>query len=625
MCGIAGIAVFNNSVAPTWEQIKTMCETIMHRGPDDEGIDIQHGVGLGMRRLSIIDISGGRQPIFNEDGSIRVVFNGEIYNFRELRRELEARGHIFRTNSDTEVIVHAYEEYGSYFPDKLNGMFAFALHDSAKQKLILVRDHIGIKPLYYSFTPGHIVWGSEVKAILASGLVERDLDVDALSEFLAWEYVPGKGTLFKAIRQLEPGEMIEIDLLRPNCKPRCYWDVPIPQDPESLTSAEWEEALDNKIRECVRRQLVSDVPLGAFLSGGVDSSLVVASMGNANTFSIGFDDPSYNELKWARMVANHLDAEHVDDIIKPDVANLFEDLMYFLDDPIGDFSIFPTYLVSKHARKHVTVALSGDGGDELFGGYETYLAEKMARLYSHIPRLFSSNFVEPFIKYLKPRPAKKGLVNKVKRFIEGLDHSNDLSHARWRIFVGESLRNQLFTEDALAEQKKPVDSHILNLFKRAGDRQPLNRSLYVDLKSYLCDNCLVKVDRMSMAVSLEARVPYLDKEMVEFAFKIPDSLKVSNGDTKVLLKKVAARHVPEECIYRPKEGFSIPIKNWLGQELRPVMEAHLDSKKIKKEGLFRPATVERVKQEHLTGRANHSHILWSLIVFHAWRKRWLEN
>jgi asparagine synthase (glutamine-hydrolysing) len=625
MCGITGIAAFKGAPPATWEQLKKMCDTLSHRWPDDEGMDIRDNVAIGMRRLSVIDVKGGRQPIYNEDRSVRIVFNGEIYNYRELRRELKARGHIFRTNSDTEVIVHAYEEYSTHFADRLNGMFAFALHDSAKHKLFLVRDHIGIKPLYYSYTQNHIVWGSEIKAILASGLIERKLDVDALGEFLSWEYIPGKGTLFKEVQKLEPGEMIEIDLHEPNLNPQPYWDVPIPQKSESLTAAEWEESLDDKIRECVKRQLVSDVPLGAFLSGGVDSSLVVASMGNAHTFSIGFDDPTYNELKWARKVANHLGANHVDDIVKSNVVDLFEQLIYFLDDPIGDFSIFPTYLVSKHARELVTVALSGDGGDELFGGYETYLAEGMARQYSHIPRLFRSKFIEPVIKSLKPRSAKKGLINKVKRFVEGLEYSSDLSHARWRIFVGESLRNQLFTEDALAELTRPAASHILNLFKRAGDREPLNRSLYVDLKSYLCDNCLVKVDRMSMAVSLEARVPYLDKEMVEFAFRVPDSLKVSNGDTKVLLKKVAARHLPGECIYRPKEGFSIPIKNWLGQELRPVMEAYLDSNKIKKEGLFLPATVERLKQEHLTGRANHSHILWSLIVFHAWRKRWLEK
>ena len=625
MCGIAGIAAFDGAPWPTWQQLKAMCDTLSHRGPDEEGLDIRDNVAIGMRRLCIIDVKGGSQPIFNEDGSIRTVFNGEIYNFRELRRDLETRGHVFLTKSDTEVIVHAYEEYESDFPNHLNGMFALAVHDSAKRKLFLVRDHIGIKPLYYYFNKNQLVWGSEIKALIASGLIDRDLDIDALGEFLAWEYVPGNGTLFKGVRKLEAGRMIEVDLDRPACHPRTYWDVPFSEESSSRTSEDWEDEIDHKIRDCVQRQLVSDVPLGAFLSGGVDSSLVVASMGPARTFSIGFADPTYNELKWARRVASHLEVDHVDAIIQPDVVGLFEHLLHFLDDPIGDFSIFPTYLVSQHARKHVTVALSGDGGDELFGGYETYLAEGKAQQYTYIPKFFRKKIVEPLVNSLRPQPAKKGLVNKAKRFVEGLEYPADLYHARWRLFVGEAVRQELFTDGALKELVRPAASHILELFRRAGDRQPLNRNLYVDLKSYLCDNCLVKVDRMSMAVSLEARVPYLDKELVELAFRMPDNLKVANGKTKVLLKKVASRHVPAACIYRPKEGFSIPIKNWLARELRPLMEDLLNNKLIEKGGLFRAQTIERMKQEHLTGRANHSHILWSLMVFQAWRQRWLER
>lgn len=625
MCGIAGIAVFDGEPRPTWEQIKEMCQTLSHRGPDEGGMDIRDNVAIGMTRLAVIDVSGGSQPIFNEDRTVRTVFNGEIYNFRELRKVLESKGHVFVTNTDTEVIVHAYEEYGSDFPIRFNGMFAFALHDSANRKLFLVRDHMGIKPLYYSFTPKHIVWGSEIKALLASGFVARELDIDALGEFLAWEYIPGKGTLLKTVRKLEPGQMVEIDLNHPVCNPRTYWDVPLPLGSSSMKAAEWEDAVDHKIRECVQRQLISDVPLGAFLSGGVDSSLVVASMGEATTFSIGFDDPTYNELRWSQRVAEHLGIEHLTEIIKPDIEELFERLIYFLDDPIGDFSIFPTYLVSRLARKHVTVSLSGDGGDELFGGYETYLASSRAKQYNYIPSFFRNKIIEPLIKSLKPRPAKKGLVNKAKRFVEGLEHPVELDHARWRIFAGEVVRGELFTDEAREELVTPAASHILELFRRAGDRQPLNRSLYVDLKSYLCDNCLVKVDRMSMAVSLEARVPYLDIELVDLVMRIPDALKISNGQSKVLLKRVASRYVPKDCVYRPKEGFSIPIKNWLGNQLRPLMEELLNSRKLDEEGVFRVSTIERLKTEHLTGLANHSHLLWSLMVFQAWCKRWLEG
>ena len=625
MCGIAGIAVFEDTSLPSYQLLKEMCNTILHRGPDEDGMDIRDGVAMGMRRLSIIDLSGGSQPIFNEDLTIRVVYNGEIYNFMELRKELESCGHHFKTNTDTEVIVHAYEEYGKDFPNHLNGMFAFSLHDMRKRKLFLVRDHIGIKPLFYSFNRKHVVWGSEIKALLASNLIERELNIDAVGQFLAWEYIPGEATLFKSILKLEPAKMIEIDLNHPVCKPETYWDVPRTEEILNRKIEEWEEEVDQKIRECVKKQLVSDVPLGAFLSGGVDSSLVVSAMSDARTFSIGFDDPTYNELKWARKVADHLNVQHVDDIIKPDIENLFEQLMVFMDDPIGDFSIFPTYLVSHHARKHVTVALSGDGGDELFGGYETYVADQKSYQYALIPALIRHKFIEPFVKSLKPRPAKKGFINKAIRFVEGLEQPADLSHARWRIFTGNGFRETVFTSEALNEITTPETAHILRLFKEAGNRQPLNKSLYVDLKSYLCDNCLVKIDRMSMAVSLESRVPLLDKELVELAFRIPENYKVANGKTKVLLKKIAAKHVPHECVYRSKEGFSIPIKNWLKTRLRPLMEELLNSKKIEREGLFQPASIEKLKQEHLTGLANHSHILWSLMVFQDWRRRWLKG
>ena len=625
MCGIVGIAAFAGGRPPTREQLEAMCDTLVHRGPDDQGIEIVGGVGFGMRRLSIIDVAGGHQPIFNEDGSVMTVQNGEIYNFRELRRDLEARGHRFATNSDTEVIVHAYEEYGARCPEYLNGMFALAVHDARRGKLLLARDHIGIKPLYYMFAPPYLVWGSEIKSLLASGLVARDLDVDGLAQFLAWEYLPGEATLLRSIRKLEPGHLIEIDLEDPRCEPRAYWDVPGDGEDTSLDEDAWVEAVDAKLRECVGRQLVSDVPLGAFLSGGVDSSLMVSGMGPATTFSIGFDDPSYNELRWARQVADHLGVDHHDEIIRPSVVELFQHLMQFMDEPIGDFSIFPTYLVSRLARERVTVVLSGDGGDELFGGYETYLADSWARHYQRLPGLVRTGVIEPLTAALRPQAVKKGAINKAKRFVEGLAYAPALSHTRWRLFSGNGLHDALLTPEAKSAITAPVERHVLDLFGKAGEREPLNRSLYVDLKSYLCDNILVKVDRMSMAVSLEARVPYLDRELVEMAFRIPSEHKVGLRRTKVLLKRVAARHVPSECVYRPKEGFSIPIKNWLGTEFRPLLDDLLEPGRLRQEGLFDPVCVERLKGEHMAGRANHSHVLWSLMVFQAWRQRWLEG
>ncbi|MBT8440312.1 MAG: asparagine synthase (glutamine-hydrolyzing), partial [Gammaproteobacteria bacterium] len=357
MCGIAGIAAFAGASSPDENLIRSMCDTIVHRGPDDEGIDVRDNVALGMRRLAIIDLSGGKQPVFNEDHTVRTVFNGEIYNFRELRALLEKKGHRFSTSSDTEVLVHGYEEWGVDLPKYLNGMFAFAIHDMVNRRLLMARDHLGIKPLFYFFNGKHLIWGSEVKTILETNLVERDLDMSALGEFLAWEYVPGQGTLFSNIHKLEPGCLLDIDLGNPVCEPKEYWDIPLSDQSLQYSDDDWEAMVTEKIRECVKRQLISDVPLGAFLSGGVDSSLVVSSMQQANTFSIGFDDPSYNELEYARKVANYLGVKHTFEVINPQISDIFDHLMTFMDDPIGDFSIFPTFLVSRLARQHVTVAL----------------------------------------------------------------------------------------------------------------------------------------------------------------------------------------------------------------------------------------------------------------------------
>ena len=622
MCGIAGVASLSGRSRVTHEQLERMCSVMRHRGPDDDGIGITGNVGMGMRRLSIIDVAGSKQPIFNEDRSVRTVFNGEIYNYKELRKELSSKGHKFRTSGDTETIVHAYEEYGSEFPNHLNGMFAIALHDSKANTLQLVRDHLGIKPLYYMLTKDFLVWGSEVKVLLASGLFRPELNPDAVNQFLTWEYVPGADTMMKGVHKLKPGEMLNLDLATGRSRLVEYWDIP--ENPLIVRNdMEWMDEVEHMIVDSVRAQMVSDVPLGAFLSGGVDSSIIAFAMGRARTFSIGFDDPSYNELSYSREVAEHLGLNHVTEVIQPQVVDLFDSLMFHLDDPIGDFSIFPTFLVSRLAREHVTVALSGDGADELFGGYETYIANAMARRYGMIPAAARKGLIEPVVNWLRPRAAKKGLVNKAKRFIEGAALSPELEHCRWRKFLDEETRDALFTTDALHDLQTPSDAHIVELFERAGDRTDLDRSLYVDVKSYLSDNILTKVDRMSMAVSLEARVPYLNKDLVELAFRLPDKLKIHKGKTKVLLKQIAARHVPARCVYRQKEGFSIPIKNWLGTQFRPLMDELLCSTRIRNAGLFNPQTIETLKQQHLSGHANHSHLLWSLIVFEAWQDKWL--
>ena len=624
MCGIAGVASISGrpTIDPT--RLGAMTNSLLHRGPDEAGSEVCDGVALGMRRLSIIDLEGGSQPLYNEDHSVRVVFNGEIYNYRELRRSLEARGHRLLTQTDGEVIPHLWEELGPRFPSVLNGMFAIAVHDVRARRVALVRDHFGIKPLYHSLVDGRLVFGSEVKALLASGIVPRELDIDALGEFLSWEYVPAPRTLLRGVRKLLPGGMLELDLSSGMVQESAWWEPPAANGRADLPAneREWEEAVDAKISEAVQRQLISDVPLGAFLSGGVDSALVVAAMGGAQTYSIGFDDPTYDETGWSRQVAKHLGVNHTIEVIRPDAMALFAGLMRYMDDPIADFSIFPTYLVSQVARREVKVALSGDGGDEVFGGYETYAAQSAARLWGRLPSAARETATRLFTARVRPTASKKGLVNTALRFLEGTGHDPRLGHARWRLFVGEGLRQELFTPEALAAMPTPVGDHVFRLADQAGRRGDVDRALYVDLRSYLADNCLVKVDRMAMACSLEVRVPLLDPELVALSFRLPERFKVAGRQTKVLLKQLAARHVPAECVYRRKQGFSVPMKHWLNQEFRALANDLLAPDRLRQEGIFRVNTVERLKAEHARGEQNHSHVLWALMVFQDWRVRW---
>jgi len=604
-----------------------MCGTLRHRGPDDSGGHISDGVGLGVRRLAIIDPAGGHQPFSNEDGEVWAVFNGEIYNYRELRVGLEARGHRFASVTDGEVIVHLWEEYGDQFADRLNGMFAIALHDRRQRRLVLVRDGMGVKPLYYHVGRDTVVFGSEIKAVLASGRVSPTLDLDAVGQFMAWEYVPAPSTLITEISKLRPGELVDVDTETLAVESRVWWRLAhesvndICED--TYTASQWLEQLDASLESAVKRQLVSDVPLGAFLSGGVDSSLVVAHMGDGvKTFTIDFEDRSYSEAKWAGMVARSLGTSHRAETVRGDVRELFDPLMEFMDDPIGDSSIFPTYLVSRHAAADVKVCLSGDGGDELFGGYETYVAQLVDRTWRRIPPMFRDGILEPLITGLRPRSRKKGAVNRAIRFVEGARRDPELVHARWRLYADEAIRRKLFTEEARREMGTSVGDHVLRLVRDCPEGDEINRYLCVDARSYLPDNCLLKVDRMSMACSLEVRVPFLDPEVVRLAYHIPGRHKVRLGLGKPLLRRLAARYVPSVCAYRPKEGFSAPMKTWLRTDLRNRMLDLLSADRIRREGVFDASMVERLTAEHLAGEANHSHLLWALMVFQDWRLRW---
>lgn len=624
MCGIAGIVELGNGAVDA-ALLRRMCDTLMHRGPDARGVDVRDGVGLGMTRLAVIDLETGDQPYASEDGAISAVFNGEIYNFGDLRSGLEARGHRFAGRSDGEVIVHLWEERGPATLEALEGMFALAVHDARSGRVWLARDRLGVKPLFAATRDDRLLFGSEIKAILAAG-IERAVDDVALDEFLAWEYVPAPRTLFAGIEKIEAGGLLEIDLANRTVERRRWWRL----DTQTLGALARErpgadggldEHVDELIGRSVRDQLVSDVPLGAFLSGGVDSSLVAAHMTRPSTFSIGFDDPSYDELPWARIVAEHLGTDHRTRVLRATSGDLFDPLMHHLDDPIADVSIFPTYLVSQLAREHVTVALSGDGGDELFGGYETYVAQEVARLWRRCPRPIRTA-ASAALGALPPAAAKKGLRNKARRFVEGFERPAELEHARWRQFLSRELRRDLYAPEWLEALPRDPGGHVREAFRDAEGLPALGRQLYVDMRSYLADNCLVKVDRMSMAHSLEVRVPLLATPVVEAAFALPDREKLCRLTTKPLLKRIAARYVPRQCVYRPKEGFSIPMKHWLRGELRPRLEDLLSAERLRREGRFRVDTVERLKREHFDARENHAHLLWALIVYQDWRDRW---
>lgn len=633
MCGICGLikASPDNIVSP--ELITAMCRSITHRGPDDEGIYTDKNVGLGARRLSIIDVVGGHQPLTNEDGTIWIAYNGEVYNFPGLRQELQGRGHIFKTRTDTETLLHSYEEWGEKFVSRLRGMFAAAIWDGRKRKLLLIRDRLGIKPLYYSLDQaGTLVFGSELKTILTCPDIVKEIEPQALDFFLTLEYIPAPFSIFKNIFKLPAGHY----LVYQDGKIRLhkYWEITPPPLPHAKISdhrlEELQDELYARLKEAVRMRLVSDVPLGAFLSGGIDSSTIVGLMRELGasplkTFSIGFEDQTYNELEHARRIARKFNTEHEEFIIQPQALELTDKLIQHLDEPLGDFSIFPTFLVSEMARQHVTVILSGDGGDELFGGYEHYKAQKLAAFPLLQP---ARKLLPPLVGLFPPSPKKKGLWNKLQRFCQGWEQDASLRHFRWMMFLSDREKETLFTHELSDSLKGIVPlnerSPFQAIFQRMPDFDPISGELYLDLNSYLIDNILVKVDRMSMAASLETRVPLLDHEVAEFIFDLPGDLKLRGKTTKWLFKKTAERLLPRENIYRKKEGFSIPIKHWLKTDLKDLMLSHLNEKRIREEGFFSYPAIKAKIDAHMKGSANFSHQLWSLLVFQIWKDHYMS-
>ncbi len=625
MCGIAGIVT--RGAKPARELVRSMCQVMLHRGPDGEGIHVAPGVGIGMRRLAIIDLATGDQPVSNELGTVRAVFNGEIYNYRELRADLIAKGHTFRSTGDSEVIPHLYDEYGLDFIKLLNGMFAIALWDARQRRLLLTRDRVGIKPLYYSLRHGNLYFGSEVKCILAADGSAREPDPCGIDQLLTLEYTASPVTLFKDVHKLPPGRWLTWS--DGEVREGTFWSASEPVEPLEGSVPELAERLRFTVTAAVRRQLVSDVPLGAFLSGGIDSSILVAAMSEVSasppmTFSVGFGEASYNELQFADIVARHCRTQHHEALLTPDYLSVLPDVVQQMDQPIADFSVFPTLLVSRMAREHVTVALGGDGGDELFGGYDTYAADRYAaHSIDRLPRSLRVA-IERLARVMPLGHGKRGIGNQVRRFLEGAALPVSWQHMRWAMFLSDDARARLYRPAFRAAAGDHTGELVRTLLDTAAPER-LAQQIRCDMQLYLPENILPKVDLMSMATSLEARVPYLDNEVIDLALAIPAHLKVRGGVRKWILKQAFANALPASILARGKEGFSMPMKNWLNQAWNGLMHELLSPANLAEEGIFDAGYIGELMRQHEAGTQNHSHTLWALMVYHLWRDRFARS
>jgi asparagine synthase (glutamine-hydrolysing) len=617
MCGICGVA--GGDPADGRDLVHRMCSAMVHRGPDDEGSVQLDGVSLGIRRLSIIDLEGGHQPMHNEDSTVWVVQNGEIYNHLELRKLLIAAGHSFNTQSDTEVLVHGYEEWGGEMVERLNGMFAFALLDRRNGAVFLARDRMGIKPLHYAIDGDRLVFASELKALLRDPALRKGIDPAALDDYLAYEFVPSPGCIVRGIKKLEPGHTLTWSVGDSTHKLRRYWSPQLNVDAADGRNIDEEcEKLRSVLRESVRKELISDVPLGVFLSGGIDSSAVAAMMtqlgGEVKSFSVGFADRSFDESAHARLVARHLGTEHHELTLEPGMLlDLVPRLPDLLDEPLGDASIIPTYLLSEFTRQHVKVALGGDGGDELFAGYPTLQAHRLASYYLKAPRLLRQGLVEPVVRRL---PVSRGNLSfdfRAKRFVSGVAYPTAERHQRWMGSFDREERTAL-----LAREVRP---HQLDL----ADADPLNQVLLLDMRLYLENDILVKLDRASMMASLEGRVPLLNNDFVAYATHLPLNTKLRGLRSKFLLKRALRGILPDAILNRPKKGFGIPVAHWFRGPLKEEMLSVLSPERIAREGFFDPGAVKRLIDDHLDGRRDNRKQLWTLFAFEMWHDGYLRQ
>jgi len=633
MCGIVGFLTSKAADVPEYEILKKMRDVLIHRGPDAEGEYIRPldekspFVFFGHRRLSIIDLAGGHQPLSNKDRTVWVIFNGEIYNFKELREELKGRGHQFRTHSDTEVIAHAYEEYKENCFRYFNGMFAIGIWDEKENRLILARDRLGKKPLYYSLINETFIFASELKAIMAYPSFPRKVDPASFMKYLFFEFIPCPHTIFKDARKIQAASYLIWD--KKGIEVRQYWSPFDSQKGEkNLSEAEAGLRMMGLLKESVKRRLISDVPLGVFLSGGIDSSTITALAqkevpGKIKTFSIGFDDPSFDESKYASLASKYIGTEHHEQIMTPtDLLNIVPGLPDILDEPMADASILPTYLLSKFTRDHVTVALGGDGGDELFAGYPTYIAHKFARHYECILGTF-----HPMMIHLADLlPVSDNNISfdfKVKKFLSGISYPDGIRNSIW-------LGSFPFSED-----EKVVSSEIRKEFNRDrlveeivlyGEEYPyedrITKLQYLDMRLYLQESILVKVDRASMACSLEVRAPFLDHELVEFVMGLPSHYKLNGTTSKYMLKKALKKYLPDSIIQRKKKGFGVPIAKWVKGELRELFSDFLSTGRIKREGFLNSEYVTLLLQDHLANNKDNRKQLWTLLVWELWANRY---
>jgi len=632
MCGITGWANLDPRTSPpegAEELLRSMCGRMTHRGPDSEGYLLNNGIALGMRRLAIIDLLTGEQPTFNEDHSVAVVLNGEIYNYRELRADLETRGHSFRSESDTEVLPHLYEEHGRDMVDRLNGMFAFALWDKRNRRLFIARDRFGEKPLYWGVFDNTLLFASEPKVLLAHPAVRPNLNLNALRQYLSFDYVPAPLSIYEGISKLPAAHTLTLE--DGKIKVERYWKLSYQTRQPVPSVSEAAEQLRELLADSVRMRLVSDVPLGVLLSGGIDSSLVTAfavraSTETVKTFSISFAESSFDESQYARAVAKFLGTDHHEERFSASLAaNLVGEIGAWMDEPISDPSVVPTYLLSRFTRKHVTVALGGDGGDEIFAGYPMYFGHHMARAYLRVPKFLRRGIVEPMVNLLPVKTKNLSFDYRARRFISASHYDEVARHHVWFGSFTPNDTEQLLTEDVKRASESDIYRDARRLFAECDSTNLIECMQSLDTQFYLAEDILTKVDRASMAVSLEVRAPYLDPRVAEFAASLPSWYKLHGYTSKYILKKAAKGLVPPFVWRRGKKGFGVPFAKWLKNELRPLAHDLLSRERLRRSGIFDPAYVAGLQDEHERGIANHRKLLWTLLSFELWRESFVET